>query len=109
MPVPPIRGEGELLPLDLLPTQCQPAGPVAPTGVPPLAKTTVGVSLVGTLGGARQTPTGRPPMCSFPPPKFVTPAPHLVIPAKAGIQRGGEEGARTAGACPQLRVRRPAA
>ena len=70
MPVPPIRGEGELLPLDLLPTQCQPAGPVAPTGVPPTTKTTVGVSLVGTLGRPRQTPTSRPPS-------------HLVIPAQS--------------------------
>ena len=75
--------------LELVPSQGQPAGPVLPTGVPPLAKTTVGVSLVGILGGARQTPTGRPPMWSFPRPKFVTPAPQFVIPAKAGIQRGG--------------------
>ena len=52
-----------------------PAGPVVPTGIPTTTKTTVGVSLVGTLGGARQTTAGRPP-------------PHLVILAKAGIQRG---------------------
>ena len=46
-------------------------------------------------------PSIPPPNWSFPRPLFVIPAPHFVVLANAGIQRGGEEEARSAGACPQ--------
>ena len=45
--------------LGLVPSR-GPAGPVIPTGVPQSAKTTVGVSLVGTLGGAWHTRVSQP-------------------------------------------------